>query len=236
MNKPVTRPLNKQGTQSANNQGSVRITKRNRRQEAREEQRRREAERRHEAQRQRVTAISVTAAVVVAVIGIYFLFFFQGGVFRGIGANSVVNPAYPSIDGISCDGLEQSAFHHHAHLTIYMNGAPVALPQNLGIAPDGSCLYWLHTHDTTGVIHIEAPRGSNFTLGNFFNEWQQRFLQLSYPSELDSIPPSQWQAYVNGKLFTGDFHSITLDQHTLITLMYNSPNAKPDTTYSWGSL
>ena len=44
------------------------------------------------------------------------------------------------------------------------------------------------------------------------------------------------QAYVDGKPYKGDFHKIPLKAHTLITLAYNSPNVKPDTTYNWNGL
>lgn len=29
--------------------------------------------------------------------------------------------------------------------------------------------YWLHTHDESGVIHIESPLRRAFTLGNVFD-------------------------------------------------------------------
>ncbi|HET9999710.1 MAG TPA: hypothetical protein VFQ36_02375, partial [Ktedonobacteraceae bacterium] len=82
-----------------------------------------------------------------------------------------VNPAYPPVNGISCDANEQLDYHIHAHVSIYINGKLSQVPQNVGIASDGSCFYWLHTHDTTGVIHIESPTQKNYTLGNFFDEW-----------------------------------------------------------------
>src|SRR5205085_10110806 len=54
------------------------------------------------------------------------------------------NTAYPSINGVSCDDTMQNGFHIHAHLTIYVNGQRVTIPQGVGIATDGSCFYWLH--------------------------------------------------------------------------------------------
>ena len=81
---------------------------------------------------------------------------------------------------------------------------------------------------------IEAPSGRSFTLGNFLDIWRKRFAQLGYPSELDQS--DGWQAYVNGKPFAGDFHTIPLQAHTLITLAYHSPGVKPDTTYNWNGL
>lgn len=145
-----------------------------------------------------------------------------------------VNPAYPPVNGISCDANEQLAYHIHAHVSIYINGKLSQVPQNVGIASDGSCFYWLHTHDTTGVIHIESPTQKNYTLGNFFDEWSQRFSSLGYPSEADFT--SGWKVWVDGKPYSGDFHNIQLTAHTLITMAYNSPNVKPDTTYAWNGL
>ena len=144
------------------------------------------------------------------------------------------NPAYPVVDDIACQTNEQLAYHIHAHLSIYINGQPYALPATIGIASDGSCYYWLHTHDTSGVIHIESPDENKYTLGTFFKEWEDYFSSLGYPSQLNSM--NSWQVYVNGKPFNGDFHTIQLNAHELITMAYNSPGVKPDTTYSWGSL
>ena len=179
-----------------------------------------------------ITWLSILAAVVVGagLIG--------GIIFYNINQSQTPavsdNPVYPAVDGIACQTNEQLAYHIHAHVSIYINGKLVSIPQGVGIATDGSCLYWLHTHDTTGVIHIESPTQKNYTLGNFFDEWSQRFSSLSYPSELDLT--SGWQIWVNGKPYSGDFRNIQLTAHELITLAYNSPNAKPDKTYSWGNL
>lgn len=146
----------------------------------------------------------------------------------------VANSAYLPVGGISCDQGEHSDFHIHAHLTMYINGKQTALPAGVGIAPDGSCLYWLHTHNPDGVIHIEAPKGASFTFSNFLNIWSSHFQQLGYPSQLNST--AGWQVYVNGKPFTGDFRTIPLQAHTLITLAYHSPGIHPDTSFNWNGL
>ncbi len=39
---------------------------------------------------------------------------------------------------------------------MYIDGNKMPVPAQVGIAPDSSCLYWLHTHANDGVIHIEA--------------------------------------------------------------------------------
>jgi hypothetical protein len=203
-------------------------TKQQRRQDRREEQKRQQAIQSSRRNKQILTGVIVALVVIAVGVGI----FYWG---QSAGANvSSDNAAYPAIDGIPCNTNEQLNYHVHAHLSIYINGQPFQLPTNLGIASDNSCFYWLHTHDSTGVIHIEAPSQQSFALGTFFQEWSTRFPQMTYPTELDST--SGWVAYVDGKPYKGDFHTIPLVAHTLITLAYNSPGIKPDTTYAWQQL
>jgi hypothetical protein len=202
---------------------------RTRQERRREEQLRREEERRRAAHRKRITTFGIIAAGVLAVAGLVYLVITQ--------TQTPANAAYPSVDSISCDGLEQTASHFHAHVSIYIDGKPVLIPANVGIASpldNPSCFYWLHTHTSDGVVHIEAPSGRSFTLGNFLDIWGNRFQQLGYSSQLSD--PAGWRAYVGGRPFTGDFRTIPLQSHTLITLAYNSPGVKPDTTFDWNGL
>src|SRR5258708_5443270 len=69
-------------------------------------------------------------------------------------ATAAGSVAAAQIDGIPCEQTEQLSYHVHAHLTIIVNGQPVVVPANIGI-PGGRCVYWLHTHDTSGIIHVE---------------------------------------------------------------------------------
>ncbi|WP_052889793.1 hypothetical protein [Thermogemmatispora carboxidivorans] len=211
--------------------------------QAREERRRREQQQRMRAHQQaQLRKLLLSVGVVVI-----FLLLLGGGVYFLIRTGSqgqaqnqqsqgrpVVDAAYPPVDQVYCDASEQVAVHYHAHLSIYINGQPVQLPANTGIASD--CIYWLHTHDTTGVIHIEAPQNERFTLGQFFDIWKNEFAELGsgFPSQLDQA--SGWSVYVDGKPYQGDFHSLQLQAHELITLAYNSPHVQPDTVYNWGSL
>lgn len=152
---------------------------------------------------------------------------------------AIYNSSYPPIDNVYCDALEQSVEHIHSHLSIYIDGKPSPLPQYIGIPVDqqsGSptCYYWLHTHDSSGIIHIESPSTEPFTLGQFIDEWNQGFQSVGFPSQL--LLNTGWTIWVNGKSYHGTLDSIPLSAHALITIAYNSPNAKPDTTYNWGSL
>ena len=206
---------------------SKQSTRQSTRQERRrEEQLRREEEQRRAARRKRITIVGIIAAGVLLVAGLVYLVIAQG--------QTPANAAYPPIDSATCDSNEHFDVHIHAHVSIYIDGKPVTIPAQVGIAPDSSCLYWLHTHSSDGVIHIEAPNGLSITLKNLLDIWGDRFPQLSYPSQLSDA--TGWQAYVNGKPFTGDFRTIPLQAHTLITLAYNSPGAQPNTTFDWNGL
>src|SRR2546421_2963518 len=192
----------------------------------REEQQRREEERRRAARMKRITIFSIIGVVALAVAGLVYLVAAQ--------SQTPANAAYPVVDNMSCQSTEQGGTHIHAHVTMYVNGTKTPIPANVGIASDNSCLYWLHTHDDTGVIHIEAPGGVSATFGNFLDIWGQRFQQLGYPSQLSAA--TGWQVYVNGKPFSGNFRTIPLQSHNLITLAYNSPAIQPNTTYPWNGL
>lgn len=174
----------------------------------------------------RSTTIGIIAVSVLVVVGLVSV------VLRSQQTPGI--SAYPVIDYVSCQSTGQEGVHFHAHVSLYINGKRVLVPANVGIAPDGSCQYWLHTHDESGVIHIEIPSGVSVTFGNFLDIWAQQFRQLEYPSQLSD--PVGWRVYVNGQPFTSDFHTIPLHSHTLLTLAYNSPDVKPDTNYHWDGL
>jgi len=129
------------------------------------------------------------------------------------------------IDGISCQAREQSIFHIHAHLTIFVNGSARQLPANVGIpahAQNGPCLYWLHTHAPDGVIHIESPVRRTYTLGDFFDEWGQ-------PLGPHQAGPATGPvvAIYNGQRYEGNPRNIPLNAHAQIQLEIGAPLIAP---------
>jgi len=67
-------------------------------------------------------------------------------------------------------GHENLAMHIHPKLKILVDGAEMKVPANIGIAPDGR-MRVIHTHDETGIIHVESPRQAEFTFGDFLKIW-----------------------------------------------------------------
>ena len=139
------------------------------------------------------------------------------------------------VDGISCQTNEQTLFHIHAHLAIFVNGtqrqipAAVGIPgaqaQNTSTGPfisSGTCFYWLHTHAADGIIHIESPVTRTYTLGNFFDEWGQ-------PLGPDQVGPARGHvtAIYNGKAFVGNPRDIPLTAHAQIQLEVGTPLIAP---------
>ena len=69
------------------------------------------------------------------------------------------------VDGINCRKALSSIYHHHVHLSLFVNGVQYAIPRGTGMKDPGTgkfiyhadCVYFLHTHDETGIIHIEPP-------------------------------------------------------------------------------
>jgi hypothetical protein len=128
------------------------------------------------------------------------------------------------VDGIECEPLEQLVFHIHAHIQVYVNGEQRLIPPSIGFGShDGSfCISWLHTHDTSGVVHIESPVQRVYTLGDFFDVWGVTLTSGQVASETGTIT-----AYLNGELVTTDIRLIPLESHNLVQLDVGSPVVSP---------
>jgi hypothetical protein len=215
------------------------ITRQAQKQERREEERqRRQATQRRAVRRKRAIWISGIVAVVVlaSAITAYALVNAPKSTKQNPSAlptEAIFSAAYPPIEGVYCDQLEHvDSYHIHVHLTIWINGNPVTVPAQVGIAPDTSCYYWLHTHDTTGVVHIEAPAAASLNLQQFLDIWR-KFSTLGYQDQLASS--TGWTVWIDGKQISGGFSKVAFQPHMVITIAYNSPNVKPDTVYNFAA-
>lgn len=77
------------------------------------------------------------------------------------------------VGAVSCDfGGHDAAYHIHSQLTIILpDGTRADVPADIGIK--SQCMYWLHTHDTTGQLHVEAPDETVATLADFLEIWRR---------------------------------------------------------------
>lgn len=66
---------------------------------------------------------------------------------------------------------EGSLVHYHAHLDVFYNGEAVLVPAGIGIDVDEQVISPLHTHQPTGIIHVEAEKDEQINLAQFLTEW-----------------------------------------------------------------
>ena len=134
------------------------------------------------------------------------------------------------IDGIRC-GEEMTAYHIHTYLAILDRGRPVTVPTNVGIVDNYACLYWLHTHDNSGIIHVEAPMAVKPTLGNFFDIWGQP-LSRTRVASASADKGDSMRVYINTKAYSGNPRNIRLRDQTSITIEIGPPFERP-VLYNW---
>jgi hypothetical protein len=137
---------------------------------------------------------------------------------------SLAIPLTTMVDGIQCNVREQFLFHIHTHIDIFVNGQVIYIPPQIGIIP-GKCIYWMHTHDGTGIVHIESPINRDFTLGQFYDLWKSKLNNLQVFDNIfngkDMTPPN---VYINGKVpSTINYRDIKLTPHQEIAIVYGRP-------------
>ena len=140
-----------------------------------------------------------------------------------------------TVDNIKCETMV-TTYHVHAHLSIFVNGMRVAIPDTVGInnpGPEsggvvltGGCFYHLHTHDADGYLHVEAPSPTAFTLGEFFDIWGEPLSSTTVANYSGTTRIYTAQAATpeyNAQtgpytLYTGDPRAIALTSHEEIVL------------------
>lgn len=127
--------------------------------------------------------------------------------------------------GLEMLGQEQLAVHYHAHLDVIVDGQPVTVPAYIGIDLVQQKISALHTHDPSGVIHIESAKDNPFKLGQVFTEWGQPLSATQVGPEAIGGDKAL-HVFVNGKEYTGDPAGIVLHAHDEIVVWVG---AKADT-------
>jgi hypothetical protein len=133
------------------------------------------------------------------------------------------------VDGVGCAKNED--YHIHALLSIYQDGIRLGLPESIGRG--SGCSYEMHTHDITGIMHIETDVPKVFTLGQFFALWGQ-------PLGTEAVAglPGKPTFYVIDKekvaRFTGDPATIVLNAHREIVIVTGTPPVQVP-RYDWSA-
>lgn len=138
-------------------------------------------------------------------------------------------PEYTFLDrrlaALRLPGQSDTVFHIHALLRIFVDGRPVPVPARIGIDPQGRFLAPLHTHDSSGIVHIEADRPFAFTLGQFFTIWGVRFTDARIGGYADH-GAERLRVYVNGRPVAHPAAHV-LHAHDRIVVSYGRPGSFP---------
>jgi hypothetical protein len=201
---------------------------------------------RKKAARERFVRRYLTLLVIsgVAAVGV-FLIMGRGnqstGPLPGILEDRAPWPANTAQVGDRLDRLNLpaagGALHIHANLQIYVAGTQEPVPADIGLASGVESP--LHTHDTSGVIHIESG-DANFkpTLGEFFDVWGVGLSPTCLGGYCDA-GDRQLRVYVNGTEITTNPRAIELHDHDVIVLTFGAAGEQPEpipATYDWSTL
>ncbi|HEU4655301.1 MAG TPA: hypothetical protein VFS47_15035, partial [Steroidobacteraceae bacterium] len=93
----------------------------------------------------------------------------------------------------------------------------------------------LHTHDNSGILHVEAPEPATFTLGQFFDIWGQPLTNTNVAG-LEGMPIVVYLTESDGTttiVQDTEWRNIELTSHRLITIQVGSPISKiPNFTWA----
>jgi hypothetical protein len=165
-----------------------------------------------------------------------------------------------TIDGVSCSQMSEPAsgkLHVHAFVGLYVNGSEEALPSAVGMknpaqpatasqsVQSASCFYHLHTHDYSGLVHIEDDTvAQNNAIGptsyaklkTLFDIWGEPINANTVATASGSVAiyigtPSAPTASNGAEIvhtyapFNGDLTTIKLGHHQAIWIVVGTPPA-----------
>jgi hypothetical protein len=184
--------------------------------------------------------VAVVVAVIVVAVALasggssskpfYVNFAAMGGLQNGPPPwNNGAGELQDHLSDVNLDPLSQEAlaFHIHQHLDVYVNGKHVSVPALIGIF-DNTFITEVHTHDTSGIIHVESAKNRPYTLGQFFGEWSVRLTTDCVGRYCGSL---HW--WVNGAKQTGDPARLVLHPHQEIVIATGKPPAHVPSSYAF---
>jgi hypothetical protein len=127
--------------------------------------------------------------------------------------------------GLALPAQSDSAYHIHAFPSVFINNRQITIPTNLGIDPNLRFLSPVHTHDSTGIIHIEASRPYPSTLGQLFTIWGVTFSDSQFGAYRDA-GARRLAVFANGRPVRDPGHYV-VRRHDSIVVGYGTPASFP---------
>ena len=81
-----------------------------------------------------------------------------------------------------------------------------------------------HTHDISGIIHVESPENKTFNLGQFFDIWGKKFNNSQiFDFMVDKSENNTLVVFINGTAATNlQYRNIPIVNHEDITIVYGT--------------
>lgn len=85
----------------------------------------------------------------------------------------------------SCN-TDGEPLHVHPYLQIVIDGQNIVIPADIGLT--NQCEEPTHTHDSSGIIHVEGSNvDTQYTLGGFFQVWSETYHSVTVNGEVRPI-------------------------------------------------
>jgi hypothetical protein len=137
-------------------------------------------------------------------------------------ANAARSAARARALGLPAEG---TTLHIHSDLQIFVHGNQETVPADIGIT--NTTIQSLHTHDTSGAIHMESSVARTFTLGELFDVWGVRFTRSCLGAYCNG-GGNTLQVFVNGHEQIGDPTQIAMSDQDVIVVTYGTPQELPN--------
>jgi hypothetical protein len=135
-----------------------------------------------------------------------------------------------AIKALGLPGLSDTVQHYHTHIHLIVDGNNVPVPTDIGLDAATQTYAPIHTHNDSGVIHIEADiKNYHSDLQNVFDMWGVRFNSQCVGGYCNGV-----KMWVNGTPST-QFGAYVMQAHDAITIVEGKLPAgfKPDASYNF---
>jgi hypothetical protein len=131
------------------------------------------------------------------------------------------------LDAVGVPARAGTTLHTHQHLDVFVNGKRVLVPAGIGIGK--GLISPLHTHDASGVIHVESTTVRSYSLAEFFAVWGVRLTKTCLGAECGE---GKLHFFVDGKPAT-DPNRIVLTHHQEIAVAFGPPPEPVPSSYGF---
>jgi hypothetical protein len=129
--------------------------------------------------------------------------------------------------GIPALSRAGTKLHTHQHLDVFVEGRRVTVPGGIGIGED--FISPLHTHDASGLVHVESPTVRSFSLAELFGVWGVRLTKQCLAGTCDA---GKLHLFVNGRP-VADPNLALLGRHDEIVVAFGRPPTPLPASYSF---